>query len=167
MVFRQTPGAVLLPVFAVGSWSPLAQRNAVTNYLFRMLVVPVQASKAWVYSHSRFSCSGILDSDSAPPPFGVVEWSGNRTAAGRKSNARERIFCSARTRSGTGTFRSRSLSFPGTKRPHSGRFVPGNETAYSNICSHKLSSPTTVTLLGRRPTRYSICTIMSFLTRPI
>ena len=50
--------------------------------------------------------------------------------------------------------RYRDVSFPCT-------FVPGNETAYSNICSHKLSSPTTVTLLGRRPTRYSICTIMS------
>ena len=46
---------------------------------------------------------------------------------------------------GTGTFRSHALSFPGTKRPHSGRFVLGNETAYSNICSHKLSSPTTIT----------------------
>jgi len=67
---------------------------------------------------------------------------------------------------GTGTFRSHTLSFPGTKRPHSGRFVPGNESVdvsfpgtklHSNICSHKLSSPTTVTLLGRRPTQYSIC----------
>jgi len=37
------------------------------------------------------------------------------------------------------------VSFPGTKLP-------------SNICSHKLSSPTTVALLGRRPTRYFICT---------
>jgi len=29
---------------------------------------------------------------------------------------------------GTGTFRSHALSFTGTKRPHSGRFVPGNES---------------------------------------
>jgi len=29
---------------------------------------------------------------------------------------------------GTGTFRSHALSFPGMKRPHSGRFVPGNES---------------------------------------
>ena len=64
-----------------------------------------------------------------------------------------------------GRFRSHALSFPGTKRPYSGRFVPGNESVDvsfsgmklpSNICSHKLSSPTTVPLLRRRPTRYSM-----------
>ena len=150
-MFRQTPGAVLLPVFAVGSWSPLAQRNAVTNYLFRMLVVPVQASKAWVYSHSRFSCSGILDSDSAPPL--------RRRRVERKSDrSGPKIECTgADILQRTYPLRYRDVSFPFT-------FVPGNETAYSNICSHKLSSPTTVTLLGRRPTRYSICIIMSFLT---
>jgi len=43
---------------------------------------------------------------------------------------------------GTGSFRSHAFSFPGTKLP-------------SNIRSHKLSS-TTVALLGRRSTRYSI-----------
>ena len=43
------------------------------------------------------------------------------------------------------------VSFPGTKLP-------------SNIRSHELSSPTTVALLGSRPTRYSGSTIMSFLT---
>ena len=64
-----------------------------------------------------------------------------------------------KTSEGTGTFRSHALSFPGTKRPHSGRFVPGNESVDvsfpekklpSNICFHELSSPTTVA------TRYSM-----------
>ena len=63
----------------------------------------------------------------------------------------------ARQDLGTGPFRSHALSFPGTKRPHSGRFVPGNESVDvsfpgtklpSNIRSHELSSPTTVALLG-------------------
>ena len=42
--------------------------------------------------------------------------------------------------------------FPGTKM---WTIRSGNETAY-NIRSHELSSPTTVALLGRRPTRYSM-----------
>jgi len=46
------------------------------------------------------------------------------------------------------------VSFPGTKLP-------------SNVRSHELSSPTTVALLGSRPTRYSGSTIMSYLTMTI
>jgi len=44
---------------------------------------------------------------------------------------------------GTRTFRSHAISFPGTKLP-------------SNIRSRELSSPTTVALMGRRSTRYSV-----------
>ena len=43
----------------------------------------------------------------------------------------------------TGTFRPHALSFPGTKLP-------------SNIRSRELSSRTTVAVLGRKPTRYSM-----------
>jgi len=43
----------------------------------------------------------------------------------------------------SGTFRSQAVSFPGSKLP-------------SNFRSHELSSPTTVALLGRKPTRYSM-----------
>ena len=46
------------------------------------------------------------------------------------------------------------VSFSGTKLP-------------SNVRSHELSTPTTVALLGSRPTRYSGSTIMSYLTMTI
>ena len=66
-------GAVLLLVLAVGSWSPLAQRNAVTNYLFRMLVVPVQASKASTLTADSPAVGSWTVTQLPPPPFGVVE----------------------------------------------------------------------------------------------
>lgn len=62
-------GAVLLLVLAVGSWSPLAQRNAVTNYLFRMLVVPVQASKASTLTADSPAVGSWTVTQLPPPPL--------------------------------------------------------------------------------------------------
>jgi len=71
------------------SWSPLARRNQLVQINIFMLLVPASACKAWVL----LSKPTLLQWDPGhwrPLELGVVEWSGNRNGAGRKSSERER-----------------------------------------------------------------------------